>query len=650
MQTLQTIEKSTMVPADLVNFAESMARVVRIGIYYPLGHVVLDQAASKCVQQLKEITSGHTHVHIEITDQELLINDLALPQASVVIQDLHSLLVSLGLAVIDIDRVVQHNQFLKFIRNLLRWRAQLENTRTFIEFAIGELPDTIRIVQREYTVEGGSDRVVDGQEQSRREVDELCSALRVQGLSEEQVENCRKMLLDLSMPPDGKHMSIAGYPHATWEDVRRLLVRIVTKSFSPLEQRFDANATAEINIIANIFHSLERDLENQRGREAINLLVSHLSSKKGGNAESAPRALAKEPNKKRAAHHGTSMKLLSVSELQAYAEKNRVPEKILQRIVETDRSEELSIYMQLIGDDQTVQLRDNLEQRLRSILTREMTSRERDVLIGGIKYFIDIGDFAYFRRLMLMVLQLSRGSNYLSSLELLVEFWSKMPFEMHLRLWPYVVNELLAVGRREDNGAPFLEATEIAAHLSLPRMQALMPELEAMDSFQSQAIGEVVFRAAHTAAYHLYGFLLQTSLGERLLPKIIAELRADPQDTMIGLIADLLDPARLEHQRFVVEYLSLGRRDEPPLHLRMMAGDIILERLRALGSDERDNPGTVALIQATTEYFNKGTLELLFSITHEKKLRLLPTWPKECRTAATRSLMMLKRRNLKVLQ
>ncbi len=49
-----------------------------------------------------------------------------------------------------------------------------------------------------------------------------------------------------------------------------------------------------------------------------------------------------------------------------------------------------------------------------------------------------------------MVSRALRDVEQLNSLSFVVALWCKMPFAMHLLLWPFVVNELLLIGVASD--------------------------------------------------------------------------------------------------------------------------------------------------------------------------------------------------------
>ncbi len=223
---------------------------------------------------------------------------------------------------------------------------------------------------------------------------------------------------------------------------------------------------------------------------------------------------------------------LSTAELNKFIYENSIPVKVLRQITSVDSSEKLSILLQLISPEQNQDLVENLELELIKIVAGRMTDKEKDVLIGGIIGFVDAGNITYFRHLLPVVLHELRGSESLNSLEFIIALWSKMPYAMHLLLWPSVVNELLICGTNK-NRETFFKVTKIASHIHVDRMHSLRLQLELMDVFKKRNVAECIFDPTYKFSYKLFAFLGKTSLGDIIVDKIFSDLREKPQDRAV---------------------------------------------------------------------------------------------------------------------
>ena len=645
MEKIEIPPKQAVVLSEetLVCFIELLYRIFKVGIYYPTGHIVLDQSASNCLRQLQEISHSLQYIKIEVERNALLVDKRQLPETSVSVKELHLLLLKLGVRSIEIERVITHKQLISFVKSLLAWRMQLESTQSIIHFNVADLPNCIRLEQQEFFVDEASILQEDSGNDYRQNLEDLCIALGEQGLNKDQVAQCRELLEKLSEPIAGEKREVKGFPNATWCDVQTLLHQVITGTYSLEEQRFEPVAGNDINVIASIFEGLDLSRFGKKSQETIHLLISHLT----GRSTDQPAIVKKAAKPEKKLHQLLKDdQKISVSDLKTFIYENNIPLKVLEQISTVDRSEGISIILQLTSPDQDKQLTENVEQELKTILVAgRLTDRERDVLISGLKHIAESEDIANFRRLLSKVLSTLRDSENQSSLDFVVDLWSKMPYAMHLLLWSFVVNELLIVGM-EANRESFFEATEIASHMHLDQMKNLCSQLEEMDTFQEKRVARSIFDPNYIFSYQLFAFLLETSLGDIVAEKTLSALLAQPQDPLFEAIGPLLEILHPPHLEFIRSYLVQAHLEEPPLALKMAAGKIILEYLQNISEEKKELPWLKKTIAATSGLYVKDMPEMLCQIVKDKKMGVFPTWPKDCRKAADIALKALKRQSL----
>ena len=534
----------------LIDFIEGLYRIFKVGIYYPNGHAVLDQAVSKCVQQLREISTSLKCVNIENQRSGLLVEKIKLPDASVSVKELHLLLDKLGVRSIEIDRTIRETQLLHFVQKLLAWRMQLESTQSYINFNIDDLPHGIRLRQQEFLIDETLIVKEGSEKDNAQSLEDICIALGKQGLNKQQVEQCRELLGKFSGPQDVATDEKKSFSNATWHDVQTLLYKIVTGEYLLDGQSFQALASSDINVIGSIFNRLESSLPDKKSRETIQFLISHMAAKSTGQEETEKESVPSDNQLRQVLNDDQK---LDTAELDKFIYENSIPIKVLKQITSVDNSEKMSILLQLISPEQNKDLVENLEQEIIRILAGRLTDKEKDVLIGGIIDFADSGDITYFRNLLPMVLHELRGSESLNSLEFIVALWSKMPYAMHLLLWPYVVNELLFCGTNK-NREIFFKVTKIASHIHIDRMHSLRLQLELMEVFKKRNVAECIFDPTYKFSYKLFAFLCKTTLGDIIVDKIFSDLREKPQDQLFAAVGPLLDMETPAHLEFVLAY------------------------------------------------------------------------------------------------
>ena len=331
-------------PAFIDYFVESFYRVFKIGIYYPVGHVVLDQAAGKCIQQLREISVKSASVRLSIDKKDFYVEGAKVSATLGAAKELHQLFYNLGIVAVSFDRTVTHKELLHFVKGLLNWRMKLETAQALISFSVEELPASIRVEQQNFIVDENSIRD-ETEEDGKQKLDDLCASLAGQGLTEQEVDKCRDLLLTLSRSSASKRLDLKGFPNATWDDVQTLLYQIVTGAYSKETGQFRSIAKNDINVISSIFQSLERGLMDTTAKETIQFLVSHLAGRKEleDDINSQDYAIASEKTLQRF-HDET----LPISEIKKFVYENNIPVSVLGQLTAADRSEQLSIYIQLL--------------------------------------------------------------------------------------------------------------------------------------------------------------------------------------------------------------------------------------------------------------------------------------------------------------
>jgi hypothetical protein len=623
----------------LTYFVESFYRVFKIGIYYPVGHVVLDQAASKCIQQLREIAAMVTSVRISIDKVDLYVDEEKISANLGAVKELHQLFYNLGISAVVIERTVGHKELPTFVKSLLNWRIELESTKALISFNVDELPASIKVEQQQFVVDAASISDEESRDDRQEKLDKLCSALTEQGLTTQQVDQCRDLLKTLSRTSSSKSMDLKGFPNATWDDVQTLLFQIVTGAYSKESGSFRSVAKSDINVISSIFQGLERRLIDTKAKETIELLVSHLSGRKETEEDSTDKDYAAASQKTLERFNAEKK---AIPEIKKFVYDNNIPVSVLGQLTAADRSEQLSIYLQLVVSSKKKELLSKILKNIENIVVTDLNEREQDVLLAGVKFIADFGSIDLFCRSFKMVIKTLRESHTGRSLEFIVEFWAKMPSTSHILIWPFVVNELLVVGM-EERRESFFEVLEIASHMHSDGMKNMKPQLEEMDGFNQTPLAEVIFRSSYIYSYPLYAFLFETSLGDVLAEKILEAFRKEPQDKLMEAVAPILVLEKAHHLQFLYNYLLQAHQKEPPLSLRMAGGEIILEYLQNITNEEMESEFLEVTILATSSFYTKGINDMLEKIISERKAIVVPVWPKKCRKAAESALKSLKR-------
>lgn len=625
---------------NLIEFLESLHRICKIGTYYPAGHIVLDQAAGHFQKKISKVADINRSVLIELQGETLWVEGMEISRLTNAVQELKRLLFDIGIKSLEIDRAILLPELLQLVKSLLLGRSQLQGIKKFTQGAIVDLPSSVRIQQKEFLVDENA-IILDGHgEDTEHGLNSVFQAMAEMGFEGSQIDQCREFLNALAEKFSGKSLNIQGLPTVTWNDVRSLLVKVVSGADLHSEGSGGAATQSDLMALSTIFQGLEQEAKDKGGQKTINLLVSVFG---GGTARK--KTVAGTTGKANRIRSADNTPVQSVWQLQAFVDDNAMDGTTLKQLNQIDNQEELTILLQFLQYQQVPAVEDKIRQNLRNIITGQLNEGELEILTNGLMYLATGTDRSRFYQAMQFLVPLSRGARKFTSHQFLVIICQKVSAAARTLLWPILVNEILATGRTIDR-KPFDELVTIAARLPGPEMKERWPELQTMDCFQEKKIAADIFNPEHPQGFALFAFLLETSMKKQIGARILSGLIAYPPDWLIEAVAPLLQLDNPQHIKFLQFYLLLAPQKNFSVKLRVAAGTLVVHHLPELSEEQRREAWVIKTILATPEMQVEETRPLLERIRDEKRMLVVPTWPAGCRRAAAEALRNLKRRPL----
>ncbi len=617
----------------LVEFLESLHRIFKIGIYYPAGHTVLDQAAEQFQRNLTTVADSKRSVIIEARGDAIFVEQIAIEKTTRAVEEFRRLLADLGIWTMEIDHGIPLAELLQLVRGLLLGRSQLQGKKDFTIGELQDLPSSVKIRQKEFMIDEASIIVGGGDDDEGHGLNSVFEILAEQGFERPQIEQCKRFLNNLADSFSGRTLDLRGLPAVTWGDVRKLLVKVVTSAY----RRKDGSTIVvqnDLNALSSIFAGLERQAVDRETKETISLLISVF----GRFSPVQPQQAAASPVRLQEA-----VPVMSVAQLQEFVSKNYVHASILERISLGDRCEELSILLQLLQGRPAEATIDRIRQNLRSVLATGLSDRELELVANGLAALLDSGATDNFETALALVTVMLRSPSAPSSLQFLERLHRKINPARQEAAWTVIVNELLMVGRT-DSADAFDRLAAVAASLPDEGMHERWQRLEEMDVFQSKKMAAEIFDPADRQSYRLFSFLLNTSMKKAISARILDGFRLHPPDWMMEAVAPLLQPLIPNHMKFLQGYLLLARKSGGvPSSMLAMAGNLVVQHLPEVTDEQKGEPWVIRTIQAMPDMQVEQTRSVLNHIVTEKRVMLMPRWPSACRKAASEAMARLKR-------
>lgn len=641
-------------PRSELDLMKALERVFRLGVYYPSGHAICQEAAAGFLGACAEVRGKDHAVRFELAGEQLIVQGVELDDEQRPVAGFRDLLRDLGIARLDIDAAIDAVQLHEFVTRLLAHRQRAHGARTFRKIEIDDMPPTIRIRQHEF-VRSASPLAGEGEpgEAPAPSLEALLEALARRGLDEEQVALCRQWLESLPAQLAGKGTGGgAALPAGVgWHEVEDLLVRAAhgfceKRGAGHQAAPTDGNGErADLEALAGILGALGAPDRESGARGALDLLLSRNRRQPeaaAGTPAAGPAgqpAPAGSPARDRQVDQGS----LSPGELaEALSALDGAGDPIPD-LAPADHCEELSILLQMLAGQRPQEILARAHILLRDLLSGSLAEAEWRIAVAGARDLLELPDQERLTVTLGLARKALRDRDPAAGLRFLQEIGRECAAPQLAALWPCLVDEILQVGRQAA-GEIFEPACELAGSVSPEVMQAGLPRLLSLKALGDKRLAQDAFAPLPPALRPLCVLLTATPAGKLVGERIVRGALREPPDWISEALMPLLIDLESRHLRFLAEWLRRDQDGEPSPALRSSAGRILAERLPALPSRRRGEDWVRASVGAVARLPVPGAEGLLRDIVRKRTWLVLPAWPAACREAAREALARLRER------
>lgn len=612
---------------------QSLQRLMKIGIYYPSGHSVLDRVTERFRHNLAKVAGSKPSIRFTIKNDRLYLQDIPLDTGYFFVEEFKETLASLAIKYLDIDREILPEEIHTFIQSLLIYRAKFRSTTQFVQMNLEELPFSVRIAQAEYLsaeIQTEDEREAAG---SQPTLEAFLESLDKQGLSSKQLDQCRHLLESISLNPIHSNHKQNISPLITWSDVERLIISLVKKSEKGQGEEI-AHSRQNLNALASILSALGKKTMDKHSLEAIDLLVSLVK-------KSSQETAVSQQNGKTERTGEDTQKILSTSEIELFLKEHHKSYILEKQLLQTNRCEILTIILQLLQYTHSLQVQVRIHQIIREILTTPLQKEEWRILSKGVHQLLQNQDNRQLPVTLMMIISPLRRSQHVSSLKLLEQVSRSCNPEELKKLLPFILNELLVVGR-QDGPEVFEDLCNLTLYLPSSDIIDTFPVLRKLDAFMEEKIAQNLFFSMSREKNPIFAPILNTSIGKLLARRVIHGFGNTPPDWIIEALLPFLEDHNALHRKFLYEYLKKGAFTEPTTTMKTLAGQIVVQALPEVSEDKRRDLALIKTIKAMPQLKGAGITQVLESIASKKYLLVIPDWPAHCRKAAREALATLE--------
>ncbi len=629
----QNNHESLADPATLNEFISSLQRLFKIGIYYPKGHAILDKATNRFMMLLAALAGDNPSVTLQDFGNTLLLEGAEIDPKHPFVKEFKIILSTLGIKAITIDREISMPELHVFVRKMISFKAKIVAAKEFSRIEVEQFPHSIEVKLKEFLAREDGSLSDESFGQATENLSSFIESLTSYGLKGHEIEQCKELLEVLPAKLTQSNIDMSALPHASWDDVARLLARAVSLDKRDEEDIRDRVTThTHINALASILRKLEQETKDKKSQESINLLVSIIRRpltdadiEIAEDEDVGGRIFPDKPS-------------LTVDQVQEFTLKNRLHPKVLQGIPESSaQNETLSILMLLAQHNQTLQTQIRMQQIFREILSSKFTETRWEILSSGLHDIISQGNRTRVSSTIKLMVDPLRRSSHGNSLHLFFLTAQLCDSNEGKILWPYIVNEILVSGSNVDQQS-YQYLCQFAANLPAGEMLAALPQLQLLESYQDNLIAPDIFNAVPRRCYPFFAFLYKTEIAPYIGERVMGGLRRHPPDWLIKAIVPLLDLSKQDHKVFLYSYLRQAVQRSLPTALKSVAAKIITASLAELPVEKRGETWVQNTISSLAQLQTAETRAFLDQIAKERKLLFIPEWPAECRNAAELAL------------
>jgi hypothetical protein len=613
----------------------AMQRVYNIGLYYPIGHNMADQAIGFFLRAVKKNADKKTGcLHFGVTEYALSLQKNELNIKLPAVKTFYDMFSALHITSLDIHRDIKADEARLFFGEIISQNTKIRTCRDFSKMIITGLPETVKIRQLNFASGEAVDTGGESRNTSQPTLEYLLSSLMERGIPEEMLFICRQLLQSVQDTLEKRQLNNPALTSVTWGDVEKLLfglAEFIQSSYQngtakSLEERY--NIDALIAILTALDDPNADAQSKQAVKKAVNLLIDVT---KGPVPETQKDTL--ESNKNLRSQDRVDISIGELKKELLTLEKHHVAVPLFKNT----RSEQLSILMVMLGTPLQVQALLNIQRAFLDCFVTALATNEWQILLQGTRQLFKTLDRERLHFILVLFLQAFRFSPHTSSLMFIRDICQELTDDELIAFWPFVVNELLVEGTEKEPDI-FLELCTVAGSLHEQDMRAAIPCLKILDALAERKIAANIFLSHPSALHFFFILMLESSQGEYFCKKIINGLREHPFGWLDQAVLPLLESGSETDQKFIVSLLQQDDPANPSPTLKREGATIIVERLQILPLEQRKEPWVAESIVALSKVRLLGAYSFLVEIGRDKQFLLIAKWPKLARIAALKAL------------
>lgn len=608
----------------------ALDRLMTVGTYYQRGHARHEAVAAQCEDTVRQCLTTRQVLDIEVTAEGLRVFDQDFPAATREARRIFSLADPLSLGVVRIRPGATAQQLQDAMAVLRTRRNNLKSSTSYKEVEINGMPENVEALGRSLYLRtrtgGGGSLVGDGAfDPNLIRPEMLLQGADLHKSEAEFLKIVNGMIKTASGGQAGEGgdggpgFDISkGLPQSALADIADIIEALVGTNSDPM-------------VFGHLIAHAQSALQLTGDPELVELVFQNLR-KEVDNAKPKARLIGRSKAQKRKS--GGPKFTMSLSDLDEAIEDVVEPFGPMENPESRDRAAALGICLQMLRTAPSDELEKGIHGTLRRIFGAPgFAGPERRATAKLVIEFFDSPDFEQEEGLFLLYWDMLREYRPEDVGPVWREVWSNLPPRLRARVWPFTVNDIL-LGMTWRDPVAMLALYGAVSRVPVAGNAKVRYKLENLSALREGTLADDIFDPPPPLLFPVLNVLIGTSLSPVLGPLLhdhLQLLQTHPLSVvMLEAAADYHPGNRVVYQAI----LEQGVRGQLTDRMLELGARLLSVALLRLPPGERTEPWLAGAIEWLARIAPESAGPVLEKIVTEKKLLVIPAWPKHLREAA----------------
>ncbi len=631
---INTIDAATdgadqnLCPQEL--FMIAMGKLLTVGAFYPANHTRSLDVGAKVKIAMGKLDQLHGPLCITTRTNGLQIQGKNIDCSLAAVGQWHDILEQLAIAEVNIDPDISSTNLHHLATGLHSLKLEADSALGFVSPDFGNLPPGVSITPRQFGRKTGSEETA---QKIIQTVEDVLAKLSDRHSPSEENQEYRELMevffasVVERLERETKNFNVqSSNSHRPLDEVLLLGSQALESALMSLDE-----SQGELTQLPQLFDNIELALSHSTDEKTMQMMVDVL--------QQTVADFEKESQQQKIPWVADTAEYnLSIEQLQSEIVTLSSTEEPYTNLQDDSDSEYLAISLEILLSDFSKEAFQRTTRYLSEVLSGRMNKKDFSTLIDGAINILRTASLE----------DIDRGLPYLiypihrSNPEREANFWLELnrsdDQKIRIALWPHMAIHLLTNSLNQSQTNPLLYWVSSLDNIEMTKQ---LPRLESMREFHFKKFNKNLFRKAPLSLHPFFGVLMDSNSANELGPLIHEVIAKHSKQNLAKILMAALgkyEPGKKDLYKLL---LAESHSPNPSAELKNKAAGTLHEIFASLTGEKIQEPWVAPAIAAYASLAGAQARPLLEKVISEKRMKLFPLWPSNCRNSAKKALTHL---------